>query len=311
MFKVSVIVPVYNAEKYLEKAVNSAVELSEVYEVLLIDDASPDKSGELCDVLAQRFKKVKVLRHPNNENKGAGASRNLGLKTASCPYIAFLDADDYFLPNRFKVAKVIFENDLTVDGVYEAVGAVFYSENAKMKFAKWKGILPENLDSYLERVENRHLNSDDLLLSLLTSNTGRFCTDGIVFKKKLLEKTGMFNTSLRLHQDTDLWLRMAYCGKLISGAYEEPIAIRGVHEENRIHGVALSTRAQLYKSVYNWFLHKPVKPQVFRLIFKQYINHLYQWSNIKNSLLRKSLKLGLMVKEVCKNPVSAIRLIKQ
>ncbi|TSD66479.1 glycosyltransferase family 2 protein [Inquilinus sp. KBS0705] len=309
MFKVSVIIPVYNAENYLEKAVMSAVELSDVKEVLLIDDASPDNSGKLCDILLKKFDKVKVFRHPNNENRGAGASRNLGLQMASCDYIAFLDADDYYLPNRFDITKHIFERDKSVDGIYETVGVFFYTEKAKEQFAQWKGILTEGVDDFLERVEDRHIKSENLLMSLLSAGTGRFHTDGITFKKELLKKTGMFNPALRLHQDTDLWLRMAYSGKLVPGKYDKPVAIRGVHEQNRIHSLNINSRKNLYTSVYKWFLNKPLNPIVFRVIFKYYINNLYPWPTIKFAPVRKTLKLACMAKEIVKKPIIITRLI--
>src|SRR5688572_18232560 len=107
-FKVSVIIPVYNAEKYLRNAVESAVNLEEVGEILLIEDNSPDNALQVCLQLEKEYDKVKVHRHPNGENRGAGESRNLGIKKSSFDYIAFLDADDWYLSNRFKRCKEIF-----------------------------------------------------------------------------------------------------------------------------------------------------------------------------------------------------------
>src|SRR5687768_1176577 len=106
-FKVSVIIPVYNAEKYLRGAVESAVNLEDVGEILLIEDKSPDNALQLCHQLAKEFDKVRVFTHPHGENKGAGASRNLGIEKSTLDYIAFLDADDWYLPNRFVKSKEI------------------------------------------------------------------------------------------------------------------------------------------------------------------------------------------------------------
>ena len=93
--KVSIIVPVYNSERYLSDCLNSLVNqtLSEI-EIIAIDDASTDHSLEiLIDYAAKYPRKVKVYK--NDQNKGQGASRNIGMSLASGEYIGFLDSDDY------------------------------------------------------------------------------------------------------------------------------------------------------------------------------------------------------------------------
>ena len=77
--KISVIIPVYNAEKYVSQAVESALQFNEVYEVVLIEDKSPDNALEVCRELAEKYDRVKLYQHPDKGNHGAGASRNLGI----------------------------------------------------------------------------------------------------------------------------------------------------------------------------------------------------------------------------------------
>ena len=103
--KISVIIPVYNAEKYITQAVESALQFEEVCEVILVEDKSPDNALEVCKNLAKTFDRVTLYQHPDKGNHGAGASRNLGMKMATGDYIAFLDADDFYLPNRFEAEK--------------------------------------------------------------------------------------------------------------------------------------------------------------------------------------------------------------
>ena len=79
MLNISVIMPVYNAASFLRKAVESAVELNGVKEIILIEDGSTDHSLEICMELSSLFDKVKLFQHPDKGNHGAGASRNLGL----------------------------------------------------------------------------------------------------------------------------------------------------------------------------------------------------------------------------------------
>ena len=75
-FSVSVIIPVYNAESFLSKAIESVVYLEEVGEIILIEDQSPDNALALAVSLEQEFDKVKLYQHPDKKNHGAGASRN-------------------------------------------------------------------------------------------------------------------------------------------------------------------------------------------------------------------------------------------
>ena len=102
---ISVIIPVYNASAFLKKAVESAIQFEEVKEIILVEDGSTDHSLEVCEILENEFGAVKLFQHPDKGNHGAGATRNLGLEKATGDFIAFLDADDYYLPNRFEMEK--------------------------------------------------------------------------------------------------------------------------------------------------------------------------------------------------------------
>ena len=90
---ISVIVPVYKVEPYLRQCVESI--LNQTYsdlEVLLIDDGSPDRCGEICDEYEKKDIRVRVFR---TENRGVSAARNLGLREAKGDLIGFVDSDDW------------------------------------------------------------------------------------------------------------------------------------------------------------------------------------------------------------------------
>lgn len=98
---ISVIVPVYKAEKYLNRCVESVV--NQTYrdlEIILVDDGSPDRSPELCDIWARKDKRIKVI---HKKNGGASSARNMGLNVAMGDYVAFVDADDYISRDMFEV----------------------------------------------------------------------------------------------------------------------------------------------------------------------------------------------------------------
>ena len=93
--QISVIVPVYNAEKYLRRCVDSILAQTFTnFELLLIDDGSKDKSGEICDEYARKDNRVKVF---HKENGGVSSARNVGLDNAQGEWICFCDADDWML----------------------------------------------------------------------------------------------------------------------------------------------------------------------------------------------------------------------
>ena len=99
----SIIIPVYRVEEYLEKCVDSILaQTCQDFELLLIDDGSPDGSGAICDrYAASHPNQVRALHQPNG---GAGAARNNGLRHAKGKYLSFLDSDDFFEPDMLEKA---------------------------------------------------------------------------------------------------------------------------------------------------------------------------------------------------------------
>lgn len=90
---VSIIIPVYNVEKYIEKCLDSVLaQTYENLEIILVDDGSTDKSGKICDEYAKKDQRIKVV---HQRNGGAYLARNNGLKRASGEYLTFVDPDDY------------------------------------------------------------------------------------------------------------------------------------------------------------------------------------------------------------------------
>lgn len=107
---ISVIIPIYNVENYLEQCINSVLNQTyQNFEIILIDDKSTDKSLEICTNYEKNDSRIKLVRKPFNS--GQAASRNIGIKEAIGEYIYFLDSDDYVDSNMFKkiIDKMNFE----------------------------------------------------------------------------------------------------------------------------------------------------------------------------------------------------------
>ena len=92
----SIVLPIYNVEKYLDRCIKSILNQNfNDYEIILIDDGSPDNCPQICDKWEQKDKRIKVI---HKQNEGLGMARNTGLENAIGKYMFFLDSDDYILP---------------------------------------------------------------------------------------------------------------------------------------------------------------------------------------------------------------------
>lgn len=251
-FEVTVIIPVYCAARFVNQAVESALMQPETAEVILIEDGSPDNSLEVCQGLAEKLDKVHLLRHSGGKNLGAGASRNLGIRNAQYEYIAFLDADDYYLPGRFVVAKEIFAQNHDCGGVYEAIGTQIEDD---ISMQRWK----ESNEMQSELITMSEIvTPDELLEKLVFGLAGYFHLNGMIIKRNLINVTGYMDDSLRLHQDNDFIYRCAAVSRLIPGRIEEPVAIRRVHAKNRITAPRSQKqkkkdRMKMWRVTYRWF----------------------------------------------------------
>ncbi len=188
MPEVSIIVPVYKAQKYLERCVNSLVNqtLRDI-EIILVDDASPDESGALCDKFAAEDSRIKVI---HKENEGPGMARNSGMKIAEGEYMGFVDSDDYvdltMYENLVEAAKK-YDADLVLSGIKFVGGNTFEGEGETVKeyFAE------DTLFSTKEEIDNLILGisgalpyeSDDSRYGMSVCKT--------LFKREVAEKNGL------------------------------------------------------------------------------------------------------------------------
>lgn len=97
---ISIIVPIYNVQQYLHKCIDSILKQTyKEFEIILVDDGSPDECGSICEEYAQKDSRIKVI-HKNNQ--GLGEARNTGLEVAKGKYVYFLDSDDWIEPNMLQ-----------------------------------------------------------------------------------------------------------------------------------------------------------------------------------------------------------------
>ena len=193
MKKVSVIVPVYKVEKYIAATVRSVLEQTHPdFELLIIDDDSPDRSGEICrQFLDPRIKIIRQL------NRGASAARNAGIRQAQGEYLAFLDGDDLWLPE--KLAKHVEHLDRS-----PAVGLSF----SRSAFISEAG---ERLDNY-QMPKLKAIAPQDFLLGCNLIGNGsapvirREVLDAIKFQED--GEPCYFDPQFFRAEDLECWLRI-------------------------------------------------------------------------------------------------------
>lgn len=271
---ISVIIPVYNAGNFLENAVESALQFPEVKEVILVEDGSPDHSLEVCQILQKKYEIIKIHQHENGINKGAGASRNLGIEKATQEFIAFLDADDVFTDLRFTAEKEHFKNP-KIDGVFGGIGVQFLSEKGKKEFQeKFK-------DTQLTTVKYT-AEGEEIFRGLIDGkqNFGTFFSlIALTVKKSALEREKLrFNETLRVHQDQDFIQKLAHHCYLKTGIIDKAVALRGVHDDNRITKIKMYSddynkkQLQLWESQYLWSNKTSLNPKSKKIIHLKYLS---------------------------------------
>lgn len=249
---ISVIIPVFNTANFLEKAVDSVLIHSCVGELILVDDGSSDGSYELCLDLIKRDKRCRLLTHSERANKGAAESRNIGILAAVFPFISFLDADDSYLPNRFKESLDLLLSDDSLDACF---GRVLVFDKIK-KTQKQMGFLKKKPE-------------DSVLTYLLKG--GYFHTNSITVRNIFFKKVGLFNQKVWPHEDLEMWIRISYLGKIKNLLCDDPIAIYQIHENNLSKFAGWKSRKNFWRQIWRQFRYENVGVFNKYLIIKKLI----------------------------------------
>lgn len=191
-FKISVIVPVFNVEKFLRRCVDSILTQTFTdFELLLVDDGSTDSSGKICDEYAKKDNRVRVF---HKKNGGPGSTRNYGIDHSHGKWIAFIDSDDYVGKDYLS----LFVKYNTADDIYTQVIQGFHlvgNEKSAKRFYK--------ITRYVDTVVHVGMHSDYL------DNNGllnRWEIWGRVFSAQVLRENGIrFDESIKVCEDAIFW----------------------------------------------------------------------------------------------------------
>ena len=200
---VSIIIPVYQVEAFLDRCLNSVVNQTyEKIEIILVDDGSPDECGSMCDEWAGRDDRIKVI-HKNNE--GLGYARNSGLSIATGEYIVFIDSDDYIKKdyiNKLVTQMLYYNADLGIGGFirkYDNREEEEYPVTEKIKI-----------------VEQRDIINEVLLPVLGSEPTARqdvereMCVWRNMYRKNIIDDLNLRFVSEREYVSEDIFFNMIY-----------------------------------------------------------------------------------------------------
>jgi len=189
---VSVILPFFNAEKYIGEAIASVLaQTYDSWELLLVDDGSTDGSTRLAQqCAADHPSKARYLQHENHRNRGACAARNLGVARARGEYIALLDADDVWLPHKLERQLAILASRPEIAMVYGPsqywFGWTGNPEDIQRDYVRSLGVQPDTL-----------IGPPTLLTLSLQSQAPTPCPSNILLRRQTVESVGGFEEQFR------------------------------------------------------------------------------------------------------------------
>lgn len=190
MPKVSVIIPAYNCERFVSVAIDSVLAQSyDDYEIIVVNDGSTDST---CKILSGYSSKIKVIDQPNG---GPAEARNTGVKHSGGEYLAFLDQDDAWLPDKLKMQVELLEKN--------AETALAYTDTYVLSDKAFESECSMSLRTFRMRRPRRGRVLEYLLIENFIP------TSSVMVRKKSILRAGTFDPSVVPSEDYDMWLRIA------------------------------------------------------------------------------------------------------
>lgn len=184
MTKISVIIPTFNRAHLVGRAISSVLfQTFENYEILVVDDGSTDSTGKVVEQFGSRIKYI-----PLESNRGVSAARNAGIRESSSSYIAFLDSDDYWLPEKLSSQMRFFRHN----------PEILICQTEELWIRRGRRVNPGKI----HRKPSGHIFSPSLKMCLVSPSA-------VMMNRSLLDEAGLFDESLPACEDYDLWLRIA------------------------------------------------------------------------------------------------------
>lgn len=239
----SVIIPAYNGERFIRAAIESVqAQTLPVSEIIVVDDGSTDRTAEIAESLG-----AVVIRQPNG---GVSAARNVGIRAATQPWIALLDADDLWEPEKIELQWAAIEQYPDVALVYSGLTPFLNpscSPRLRQVFSKFTPItwpaLSECVAYYAEVPED-----------FLGGEVAR-CPSTVMARRDVLINVGLFDETLQFYEDYECFLRVLARHSFV--IVERPLVGRRIHDENVSHNRAESNLT--FIKLIDWLRQHPEK----------------------------------------------------
>lgn len=197
MPSISVVMPVYNRERVVGRAIDSVLAQTHAdFELVIVDDGSKDGTAAAVEACADP--RVRLLRQP--ENRGGNAARNRGVREAQAPLISFLDSDDRFLPHKLAYVVDLFERRPEIDVLIDSFELVYPPEMNKPTAARLNPVLDDS----------------GAVETALYARRMFKATPAISLRKPAILAAGLFDEALKRRQDFDLVLRLVKTARCVS-----------------------------------------------------------------------------------------------
>lgn len=235
---VSVILPTYNRFEFLKRAIDSVlIQSMKDWELIIWDDGSDDATSDYCQSL--RDKRIRYFWH---ENRGVSFARNQAIEKSEGTYLAFLDSDDQWLPDKLSLQMESLEKFPEIDMLFSNFFNVnLLNVTSSVAFSDMAGSLGKMRTRMLKN--GLYLIEEGFLESIAADNF--IATDTVILKKELIQKFGGFNETLRNAVDFELWWRLGLAG--VKLGYMDKILLN----RNKPAGSLSSHSISTYKNLIN------------------------------------------------------------
>lgn len=297
MIKISIIVPVFNVERYLDQCIKSILKQSfKNFELILIDDGSTDKSGEICDLYKQKDERIKVI---HKENGGLSSARNAGIEIAEGDYVAFIDSDDYIHKDMYSI-------------LYESI----INNNSQISMCKFQKVKQNNLqksevNNELINLGSKNISNIEALNNLYEDNSAEFTVvwnklydkglfddlrfeEGKVHEDEFIAHKILFKCNQITYVPLTLYYYLQREGSIINSKYsiKNIDAVIAFHER-AIFFKKLGLKDLQYKAEYNYV----------RYFFANYYKAKKYLTNIENELKSIKWNFSKSLYNLLKNPL--------
>ncbi|MEC6747677.1 glycosyltransferase family A protein [Marinilactibacillus sp. XAAS-LB27] len=269
--KLSVVVPVYNLESYIDQCIESVIDQTySDYELILINDGSTDNSLEKCHRYAQKDSRIRVV---DKENEGISLTRNRGIQEASCEYIFFIDGDDWIHRETLESYYNIIKKDQTIDLVFGRM-SLFFDGDEQLK-----------ADEFIVENEWVYQKTGKASFMSIVDHIG-FMRLGVrgLFRRQFLLENGLFFKPNMYSEDVEWMMNCVLHAKKCASNANPYYNYRGRRKGSLVNTPSIDKALDVYK-IYSWWIDraetetdKSFKQYFFNEIAERYINTFIEFS---------------------------------